>query len=767
MTNQHHTRILLGAIAALGASALCAPTARAAAYVLTPNDGLSSQDWNSASTWGGSGTPGALVGDTASLSVDLGGAAQVVNISSTTTNGITALTLGDLGATPKSTTITASSGASLFLNAATVTSNGTLGAVNSITAPISLTGSLTFGLGTNALSASGKITPTAAGNRNIDNNSTQTVTLGDIDLSTGGTASTVTIRNGNGTNAANNYFVLGGVIADGSSVASALTLGSRLSGGTFQINANNTYTGNTIIGVQSNQNTIVKINSDKPFGEAATGTLTIGNVSGATNTFEAMGGDRTIAKNTTTINRNIAFQGDNSLTIAATTLSIGNTPIFTNNVTASGKTVTLGSSGGSMFLNNNNTDFYRMREFNGGGTTVIAANIVENSGSAPTAQSKMTLKNSGSGTLVIAGTDTHQGGIRITSNGTVQIGNGSTSGSYDSGNGITPVVNGVGAGTLAFKRSDAVTSSVVANGQLAIRQNGSGSVTLSNSQFHSGGTTVGDGLAASKLVVTGGLVAGASTTANATIVTTAAGTVSYRTVTLGGADTVASLGIKVGQTVNVTGSGSGAGSYVDAILSANSFSVWGETLIAATPSMLSFGEGSALGTSASVTTVNNLATLAGTGVISGQVNALAGSILSPGATDGAKGTLGTGGLSLTGATLDFDLAATTAAGESDFISATGAVSFSSLTFRFDAITAGVLETGATYNLVSGTGITGDANLIATSFGSGLEGLYVPNYSIAGNTLSVTFAAVPEPSSFGLLAGMAALAGGLVRRRRRA
>ena len=796
MTNTKNTRILLGALAALGVSALWTPIAHGASYTLAPNDGTSQQDWNTSATWGGSGTPGSAAGDTASASGAFGGVSQTVDISAPLANGLATLTLGDTSGTGV-TTIKSDNSTPLLMAAtsASITSTGADGAVNVISAPVSLSGGLVVnGPGSAVvssvnvpLSILGKIAPTASGNRTIENLSKQTLTLGDIDLSTGATGSVATIRAGTTSLATStgSNIVLGGTIADGSSGASGLTLGARYSttlGGSYiQIDGTNTYTGATTLGLQGNTNTLFRINSDQPFGPAASGNLTIGS-SAYANTLEAVGQDRVIAKNSTTINRSIVFQGDHSLTISATTLNMSNAPstgnvtigvlgFINNNVTAPGKTVTLGVAGGNINLNGSNTgDLYRLRDVTGAGTTIIASNIADNSGVVP-ANSKMVIKQNGTGTLVLTGTNTYQGGTRIGSTGTVQLGDGGTSGALLSGNGLVPVVNGTAAGTLAFNRSDAVSTPLTANGPINLVQKGSGSVTLTNSQFHSGSTAVGDGLSASKLVVQGGLVSSASTSVNATVAASVSGQLQLRTVTLGGADTVATLGIKAGQPVYVTGSGASALNYIDAITGPNTFTVWGEvgTLLAGGSAALTFGEGSALGTSAAVTTVSNLSTLAGTGAISGSVNALAGSFLAPGENDGEAGTLSTGALTLTGSTLDFDLAAT-AAGTSDLIAATGTVSFSSLTFNFDALTAGVLETGVAYDLVSGTSdLTGDVNLISTTFGSGLDGLYVPTYSMGSdgglNYITVTFAAVPEPASFALLAGMATLGGCLVRRRR--
>ncbi len=781
MRNTPHSHRLLASIAALGMVGAYAPNAFAVAYSLNPSLTTTAQDWNTSATWTSTGgtTPGAAVGDTATISGDYQGVAQTVNISATLTNPLTGtLTIGDNNTTPSATTIS-SSGGSLALSGVTINSSGTAGAVNTISAPILLTGNLTIASpssptpATNGLTITGKITPSVGASRTIENSSVQTVNLGDIDISTGSTTGVIlTIRSGTTTaSTAGSHLNLNGTIANGGDVAAALTLGARsgtaLVPTNIQVNGTNTYTGNTILGIQSNVFTTFKINSDQPFGAANTGSLTIGAASGSTAIFEAVGSDRTISKNSTTMNRNIAFQGSNSLTFASTTLTTSNNFAFTNNITAVGKTVTLGSSGGTMYFNNNNTDLLRTREFAGAGTTILASDIVENSGSAPTTASRMGIKNSGIGTLVIAGDAKHQGGIRLTNTGTVQIGNGSTSGAYSSANSVIPVVSGTAAGNLAFNRSDSTSNALVATGPINMTQKGAGAVTLTNTQFNWGNTTIGDGTTASKLVVNGGLVAQSATTTNAAVVSTT----TFRTVTLAGADTVANLGITVGQPVWVTGGSASAASYVDSITGANTFTVWGETLIPAVSSSLTFGAGSALGTSAATTTINNLGTLAGTGVIAGSVNALTGATIAPGATDGAAGTLTTGALSFSnGANLKFDLAAT-AAGTSDSISVgSNSLNFGTVNFDFSALTLGTLEVGAAYNLISGTGLfTGDANLINTTLSADLAGLYTPSYALTSqlgtNYLTVSFSAVPEPSSVALLAGMAVLGGCLTRRRR--
>ncbi len=799
--NKKLVRTLLKSLSGIGLTSLVAPSAFAVVYTLSPGNGEASLVWGNSANWGGSGTPGSAAGDTAIISGAFGGVNQAVDLSAPLVSPLVSITLGDTTGTGTST-IQSSNGTALALaSGATIISTGAAGATNLISAPVTIAGGFTINgpasspavTDNNPLTMSGKITPSVSGNKNIDNTSGRTLTLGDIDLSTGTSASTISIRAG-GTGAATigSNIVLGGVIADGSSVASALTLGARSGTVTtsmsyIQIDGHNTYTGNTTLGVQSNVHTVYRINSNQPFGAADTGSLTIGSGSQA-NFLEAVGQDRVIAKNTTTINRPIGFQGSHSVTLAANTLNLSNNAagtgvtFFMNNITAPGKTATIGSPGSVMNLNNGAGDFFRLRSLSGGGTTIIAASMADNSGTVP-ADSRMVIQNEGVGTLILTGTNTYQGSTRITGTGTIQLGNGGTTGSLNPGHdsnlvteGVNSVaiVNSTAAGTLAFNRSDDVVSTLTTNGPLGIAQRGSGSLTLSNSQFNSGANVVGDGVTPTTLIVSGAAIPSVSTT-GATITNSASAQLAINNVTLTGGATTSGLNLKVGQPVFLTGSPSSV-AYVDSILSATSFRVGGlqvsssvGPLASGTGVSLTFGEGSALGTSSAVTTVNNLGTLAGTGVIAGSVNALAGSFLAPGASEGAAGVLTTGALGLTGATLVYDLAAT-AGGMSDSLVSSGAVSFTNLTFDFSAITAGTIELGATYNLITATGaIVGDVGAISTTFSNDLLGFYSAAYALndvgGTNQLSVTFAAIPEPSSFAALAGLVMLGVGLTRRRR--
>ncbi|WP_454918250.1 autotransporter-associated beta strand repeat-containing protein [Xanthobacter sediminis] len=88
------------------------------------------------------------------------------------------------------------------------------------------------------------------------------------------------------------------------------------------------------------------------------------------------------------------------------------------------------------------------------------------------------------GTLILTGANIYTGGTRITQ-GTLQIGNGGTSGAI-----LGDVLNN---GVLAFNRSDDTTYSGVVSGTGALAKAGAGTLTLTGANTYGGGTTVSGG----------------------------------------------------------------------------------------------------------------------------------------------------------------------------------------------------------------------------------------------------------------------------------
>ena len=118
--------------------------------------------------------------------------------------------------------------------------------------------------------------------------------------------------------------------------------------------------------------------------------------------------------------------------------------------------------------------------------TVLQFGLADNNSTPDTSQlgGNRPLIKYGTGVLTIMSDATYTGGTTINA-GTLQIGNGGTSGS------IIGDVND--NGTLAFNRSDIVTFCGVVSGTGALTQVGSGTTILTGANIYCGGTTIAAG----------------------------------------------------------------------------------------------------------------------------------------------------------------------------------------------------------------------------------------------------------------------------------
>ena len=111
-------------------------------------------------------------------------------------------------------------------------------------------------------------------------------------------------------------------------------------------------------------------------------------------------------------------------------------------------------------------------------TNLLAASLGNNGGAT-------ILTKSGAGLWVLTGTNTYSG-VTTIANGTLQIGNGGTSGTLGSG-AVTD------NGSLIFNRSDALTNSSVISGTGSVSVNGPGTIVLAANETYTGGSTINAG----------------------------------------------------------------------------------------------------------------------------------------------------------------------------------------------------------------------------------------------------------------------------------
>ncbi|MBS7791996.1 autotransporter-associated beta strand repeat-containing protein [Roseococcus sp. SDR] len=109
--------------------------------------------------------------------------------------------------------------------------------------------------------------------------------------------------------------------------------------------------------------------------------------------------------------------------------------------------------------------------------TVTLANAISGTG---------TLTQAGSGTLILTGANTQTGLTTINAGGTIQLGDGGTSGQISGG----AVVNN---GALVVNRGDAVTLANAISGSGTLTQAGLGTLTLTGANTYSGLTTINSG----------------------------------------------------------------------------------------------------------------------------------------------------------------------------------------------------------------------------------------------------------------------------------
>jgi autotransporter-associated beta strand protein len=266
-------------------------------------------------------------------------------------------------------------------------------------------------------------------------------------------------------------------------VSSSVGTGTvTFTGGTFQAGANNLTFNNTFFVDTGNTGTI----------DTQASTLTLSGIGGVSNSLTGSG---TINKTGTgTLLLDNVGMNNGTVSVQAGTvagLNVNSLGIATNYNVASGATLdinghdqsiqTLTGSGTVTNGGTNSPATLTVGTNNTIDTTsfVFSGVIQDGAGSSTTA-----LTVGGTRPMILTGSNTYTGGTTI-SGGTLQLGNGGTTGSI--------VGNVTDNGTLAFNRSDDVTFAGAISGSGGLTQIGAGTLTLTGANTNTGTTTVSGG----------------------------------------------------------------------------------------------------------------------------------------------------------------------------------------------------------------------------------------------------------------------------------
>ncbi|WP_432285537.1 autotransporter-associated beta strand repeat-containing protein [Aminobacter sp. BA135] len=293
-----------------------------------------------------------------------------------------------------------------------------------------------------------------------------------------------------------------------------------------------------------------------------------------------------------------------------------------------------------------------------GGTFDTQANLTASS--VISGQGKLT--KTGSETLTLTGTNTYAGGTKISA-GTLQIGNGGTSGSI-----IGDVAN---SGTLAFNRSDLLTFGGAISGSGSVKQAGSGKTVLTGANSYAGGTTI-----------SAGTLSGSATSFGSGAILNDAAFIIDQATDAGFANAI-----------------NGTGSFTK--VGAGALTLTGTSLLSG-DTTVSAGKLSVNGSLAkSAVTVASGATLGGTGII-GKLTAQSGSIVNTGSSIGTLSVAGDASFAA-GSTFQLDADTT---GKSDRLSVGGKATLSGGTVQVLAGSGNYAPSTQYTILTAATGVLG-------------------------------------------------------------
>lgn len=306
-----------------------------------------------------------------------------------------------------------------------------------------------------------------SGTGSIEKKGSGTLTLSGTNTYTGGTT------------------LSGGYINLGSSDAIGSSGTITFNGGGLQHTASNTTDYSSRFSTLSNNNYLVDTNGKNVIWASVLGS-TSGVRKEGTGTL-TLSGNNTFTGQTSVIGGTLVASGTNALGLG-NNLYVGSSgTLDMRGVTAGQSVVTINgsiiaSSGTNSFSNSagdllfaDNLDF----EVSNGATLTIASKLDRDN-------LNRSFNKTGAGTLILTNDTNDYIGTTISA-GTLQIGNGGSTGSL--GSAITITNNGI----LKFNQTDSYTLSQIVSGTGSIEQAGSGTLVLSGANTYTGGTTVSAG----------------------------------------------------------------------------------------------------------------------------------------------------------------------------------------------------------------------------------------------------------------------------------
>ena len=384
--------------------------------------------------------------------------------------------------------LTMAGGGALALNAAntyggnTVITSGTLvlNHANAISG-----GTLTIAGGSLNNTSGGAIT-LATNNAQNWNADFTFVGTNDLNLGTGsvtlGAARSVTVASGNLTAGGNIAATAFGLTKEGAgtlvlSGSNAYTGTTTINAGTLRISGGNAISNSGVVSLANAAGVGFEVNSSETISSLRGGGATGGTVT------VSLGQTLTVAESgSQTFSGMIAGAGGLALN-GSGTMALTGANSYTGTTTISAGTLSIGSGGttgslsaSSAIVNNAALAFNRSNTVTQG--TDFSSAAITGTGS---------LVKNGSGTVILTASNAYTGGTTINA-GTLQVGNGGTTGSLSVSSAIT------NNGTLVFNRSDNITqgthfsSNITGSG--AVVKNGSGNLTLGVANSYTGGTVI-------------------------------------------------------------------------------------------------------------------------------------------------------------------------------------------------------------------------------------------------------------------------------------